>query len=178
MNIRKLIRVGLPVGLGIATVCVLGFVARLGFRAAADVSKDHLSRGRFAQIELLLMNYHRDHGTFPPTKYQASPNGPIHSWRILLMPYCDVNSAVWYAELDLSEPLDSPTNARASQGLKRFGSIFSMDHSTTAHYLAIGPDDAWPSEKPLTARVITKEADQFLLVEYPDSDVFWMEPEY
>ncbi len=48
----------------------------------------------------------------------------------------------------------------------------------TTQYLAIGEGDEWPSRKPLRSRLVIKGKDRFLLVEYPDSNIHWMEPKY
>lgn len=56
---------------------------------------------------------------------------------------------------------------------------FSMDcDDDFAHYITIGDGEEWPSRKPLRSRLITKGKDRFLLVEYPDSKIHWMEPKY
>ncbi len=59
----------------------------------------------------------------------------------------------------------------------RYFFLMTGDGNTT-HYLVIGEGDEWPSSKPLRSRLVTKGKDRFLLVEYPDSNVHWMEPKY
>lgn len=121
-----------------------------------------------------LLVYHERHGTFPPTKYQANSNGPIHSWRVLLLPYLDVD-AKRYSEYDFSQEWNSPKNMAALGDIPNF---YSLDANHLANYLAVADDDDWPSEKPLKSRLVTKGKDRFLVVEYPDSDIHWMEPKY
>jgi hypothetical protein len=56
---------------------------------------------------------------------------------------------------------------------------FSTDGGNDiTNYLAIGDGDDWPSEKPLKSRLVTKGKDRFLVVEYPGSEVHWMEPKF
>lgn len=143
-----------------------------------DISKDYLSESRFSQLRFLLLSYHDEHGAFPPTRYQPSPNGPIHSWRVLLLPYIDADCRRLYSEYDFSDTWNSPKNRAVAGSVGSMARGFSVDNNETADYLAIGDGDDWPSERPLKARLITKGKDRFLLVEYPDSQIHWMQPEY
>ncbi len=140
--------------------------------------KEWLSESRFAQTRVALHNYHQDCGSFPPTKYQPKANGPIHSWRVLLYPYADMDARKLYSKYDFSEHWNSPGNLAVARSMSSWGNYYSMEENDIANYLAIGDGDDWPSDKPLKARLITKGKDRFLLVEYPDSKIRWMEPEY
>jgi len=53
-------------------------------------------------------NYHEKYGCFPPA-YTVGKNGrPLHSWRVLLLPFMCWQSL--YNEIRLDEPYDSPHN--------------------------------------------------------------------
>ena len=53
-------------------------------------------------------NYEAQHGCFPPA-YSVDKDGrPLHSWRVLLLPYLDEEEL--YKQLRLDEPWDSPHN--------------------------------------------------------------------
>jgi len=134
-------------------------------------------------IRRALLFYHHDHGAFPPTKYQLKPDGPVHSWRVLLVPYTDGDEG--HSNYDFSQEWNSPDNLQALS--KGWGAVFyrmkggiswSKGEDDTATIIAIGEGDEWPSEKPLRALMVTKDKDRFLLVEYPDSEIHWMEPKY
>ena len=144
---------------------------------AVNRGKDVRSRGRFSQMEVALLEYHKKHGAFPPTKYQPVAGGPVHSWRVLILPYTSPGFIERYPKYDLSQEWNSPANLSA---LGRMApSFFRMDgDGDSAHYIAIGDGDEWPSKKPLRSRLVTKGEDRFLLVEYPDSEIHWMEPKY
>lgn len=164
-------------------VCLLGFpivAFWIGgrFLEARNVSKDYLSRSRFAQIRAMLLAYHEQHGSFPPTKYQPTAGSPIHSWRVLLVPYTDIDFKDRYSKYDFSQEWNSPNNLKALGDMPYFH-YFSMDgNNDITNYFAIGEGDDWPSEKPLKSCLIIKGKDRFLLVESPDSAIHWMEPEY
>jgi hypothetical protein len=144
------------------------------FFEARNVVKDYRSQSRFAQMRCALLIYHERHGAFPPTKYQARPDGPIHSWRVLLLLHLDVD-AKRYSEYDFSQEWNSPKNMEALGDIPDF---YSLHANHLANYVAVADNDYWPSEYALKSRLVTKGKDRFLLVEYPDSDVHWMEPKY
>ena len=59
-----------------------------------------------------LQAYHQANGCFPPA-YIADKNGkPMHSWRVLILPYLDYDDL--YKAYDFSEPWDGPKNKTAA----------------------------------------------------------------
>jgi hypothetical protein len=60
------------------------------------------------RIALGMLLYEHEHGTLPPA-YTVDPAGkPLHSWRVLLLPYVD--EAKLFAQIRLDEPWDSEHN--------------------------------------------------------------------
>jgi hypothetical protein len=143
-----------------------------------NISKEFLSEGTFSQIRFMLLCYHEQHGTFPPTTYRAKPDGPVHSWRVLLLPYIDMYTKELYSKYDFSEPWNSPKNLAITKSAEQYLGHFSLGNNEIANYLAIGEGDEWPSKKPLKSFLVIKGKDRFLVVEYPDSKILWMEPKY
>jgi hypothetical protein len=126
----------------------------------------------------MLLAYHEQHGVFPPTKYQPEPNGPIHSWRVLLVPHTDVDFRERYSKYDFSQEWNSPNNLQALGDMPYFYCFSMGTNNKITNYLAIGDGEEWPSERPLKSRLVTKGEDRFLVVENPDSELHWMEPKY
>lgn len=172
-----------PLIITLLLACLLGFpivAFWMGgrFFEARNVGRDYLSQSRFAQIRAMLLAYHEQHGAFPPTKYQPKADGPIHSWRVLLVPYTDVDFEERYSKYDFSQEWNSPGNLQAVAGMPYFHYFSTDGGNDITTYLAIGDGDDWPSEKPLKSRLVTKGKDRFLVVEYPDSEIHWMEPKF
>ena len=94
------------------------------------------------------------------------------------MPYADVDFKERFAKYDFSQEWNSPENLKAVAEMGFFNYLRTDADNETANYLAIGDGDEWPSRKPLKSYLVTKGKDRFLLVEYPDSDIHWMEPRY
>jgi prepilin-type processing-associated H-X9-DG protein len=60
------------------------------------------------QIVLGMHNYHDKYGCFPPA-YSVDKNGrPLHSWRVLLLPFMEQKEL--YDRIRLDEPWNSPHN--------------------------------------------------------------------
>jgi hypothetical protein len=163
-------------------VCFLSIAAGFGFGARYREVKSEVkacrSEEKFGQLKVMLLAYHHQHGAFPPTKYRASPNGPVHSWRVLLVPHTDRPFEERFAHYDFSKPWDSVDNARALQDMPLFD-YFNQGHGfQIANYIAIGEGDEWPTKEPLQSYLVTEGKDRFLLAEWPGSNVNWMEPRY
>jgi len=175
-----------PLKIVLLLVCLVGFpivAFWMGWRfyEARNISKDYLSQGRFAQLKAMLLIYHDKHGSFPPTKLQREAGGPVHSWRVLLVPHTSPGFIERYSQYDFSQEWNSTNNMQALGRMGPYFRYFRMDSegdTDITHYLAIGDDDDWPSKKPLRSRLIKKGKDRFLVVEYPDSEIHWMEPKY
>ncbi|MFN3149383.1 DUF1559 domain-containing protein [Bremerella sp.] len=91
---------------GVAVAILLPAVGQARLAAQRMQSQNNLK-----MIGLALHNYHDTYGTFPPA-YIPDENGkPMHSWRVLILPF--VEAGPIYDQYDFSQPWDSPTNMQA-----------------------------------------------------------------
>jgi hypothetical protein len=131
------------------------------------------------QIARALLSYESEHGHLPPA-YIADANGkPMHSWRVLILPYLDRNDL--YKAYRFDEPWDGPNNSKLPMP-----SIFACPsapshgkNNCTSYVAATGPETVWPDEK--TASLVEVHAHDgnsktILLLELPESDINWLEP--
>ncbi|EAQ77574.1 hypothetical protein DSM3645_08241 [Blastopirellula marina DSM 3645] len=66
------------------------------------------STNNMKQIGLALHNYADTYGSFPPA-YLADEDGtPMHSWRVLILPFLE--QQMLYSQYDFDEPWDGPNN--------------------------------------------------------------------
>ena len=66
--------------------------------------------GHMSQLTLAFLVYHEVHGSFPPA-YTVDENGkPLHSWRVLILPF--IEQKALYDKIRLDEPWDSEAFAR------------------------------------------------------------------
>jgi len=61
-------------------------------------------------LYVALVYYADKHGGLPPAHTTNGAGKPMHSWRVLLLPYLDRESL--YSQINLNEPWDSPANRR------------------------------------------------------------------
>ncbi len=134
------------------------------------------------QIALALQNYHQANGCFPPA-YSADKNGkPMHSWRVLILPYLNRNDL--YQAYDFTEPWNGPKNNKL---LAKGPRVYicpsdwnaSVSGATQTSYVAVvGPNAAWAGEKPRIAPADFPEGtnNTIMVVEVASSGISWTEP--
>ncbi|MEX0725169.1 MAG: DUF1559 domain-containing protein [Planctomycetaceae bacterium] len=143
-----------------------------------DAARRTQCKNNLKQIGLALHNYHSDFGAFPPA-YVADENGrPMHSWRVLLLPYLDYQNV--YNRYDFNEPWDGPSNQRlAEQPIPSYQcpSHHSEHRSATTYHVLVGAVTMWPGEKGVAIDEITDGIENTLaVVELNQREVNWMDP--
>jgi hypothetical protein len=79
---------------------------RISGAAGAQVSSQNLK-----QITLAMHNYHDTYGRLPPSVVYDKEGRPMHSWRVLLLPYLeDPQGDTLYRQYRFDEPWDGPNN--------------------------------------------------------------------
>jgi hypothetical protein len=170
--VRVLIGVGI---LGLLVFLLLP-ASRFGSREAARRMQcsNHLK-----QIGLALQNYHDDYGSLPPA-FVADANGkPMHSWRVLLLPY--LGGKALYDKYDFNEPWNGPSNSKLHREAMRVFCCPSRSggqaKTDTSYVVIRGSETAWPSDKAVTLASMTDgTANAILVVEMAESGIHWMEP--
>lgn len=169
-----------PVAVGVIIAMAIGLVViatwpQVGSREAPKRTQ---CKNNLKQIVLALHNYHDAYGSFPPA-YIADKNGrPMHSWRVLLLPYLD--QAQLYDKYRFNEPWNGPNNSIVAKTRLPVFCCPSDDDSESAatSYLAvIGPNTAWPGERPVSIKGISDGTEKTAhIVEVADSGIGWAEP--
>ena len=132
------------------------------------------------QIGQALASYMDVHGTFPPAYLSDERGLPIHSWRVLLLPF--LGHKRLYEKYDFNEPWNGPSNKLLVTQMPseyRCPSRYGMRNpSCKTSYLAVlGPGTMWPDgESRRLEEVRDRPADTLVLVEADPSEVTWMEP--
>jgi len=101
---------------GVAIVSVLcGALACLG-RLAGEANRQARGSqcsGHLCQISLALHNYHDVFGCFPPAYIADSRGRPMHSWRVLILPFME--QVALYNAYHFEEPWDGPNNRKLAR---------------------------------------------------------------
>ncbi len=137
-------------------------------------------RNNVKQLSLALHNYASDnHGQFPPA-YIADENGrPMHSWRVLILPY--IEQDVLYRQYHFAESWDSPHNLTIAQQIPDLFQCPSRSSDQrglfTSYVAVVGDETMWPGAESTSYEDITDGTTNTLcLLEWPESDIVWTEP--
>lgn len=140
------------------------------------------------QISLALDNYRLHHGTYPPAYIADSTGKPMHSWRVLILPYLEHQSL--FDEYDFNEPWDGPNNRKlwnqmpeayrcpARDQARRLGVPFERIPENAVSYFAIvGDETAWPGARGIAESEIKDGvSDTLMLLEYSGFKEPWTSP--
>ena len=97
--------------IGVRSRRVADVVASLcmpAFQACYEADRRSSCSGNLQHIALAMLIYQHEHGTLPPAYTVDADGKPLHSWRVLLLPY--LGESELYGQLRLDEPWDSRHN--------------------------------------------------------------------
>jgi prepilin-type processing-associated H-X9-DG protein len=124
------------------------------------------------------MYYEAKNGHLPPAFIVDNNGKPMHSWRVLILPFLDRKDL--YDQYDFSEPWNGPHNSRLMRmcpEVFRCPSAKNRDPSATSYVAIVGNGTAWPGDKGVSLADIKDGPDNtIVLVEVADSDINWLEP--
>ena len=167
-------------GIAVLSLVLAGVVA---VREAGREKQCQRCVNNLKQIGLALQEYHDAYGAFPPSYIADSTGKPMHSWRMLIIPY--IEHTTWYTRYNWSEPWNGPTNGPllASIHPSVYCCPLHPDHlakDRTSYLAVVGKGAAFPPGGRsarmgdfLTGSVLPPIIS---VVESQDSDIAWMEP--
>ncbi len=139
--------------------------------------------GRMCSISKGLLDYQNAHGHFPPAYSTDKDGRPLHSWRVLILPYIEEEHL--YKKLRIDEPWDSPHNRAVfdSHPMPRIFGCPSQcpdeeDGTKETNYVMIvgrGAISDGPHSVQLE-EIADGAANTILFVEMADSGIHWAEP--
>jgi hypothetical protein len=192
----------------IAATSLLGILVAMlysGVQQAREAARRSSCKCNLKILGLALQTYHDAHGCFPPAWIADSQGRPMHSWRVLLLPYID--QAALYSRYNFAEPWDGPNNVklldeippvykcpshvpRSASVAAIFGPFGPLACSTGAtvsgaarrkctNYAAVlGRHCAFRGADPVSIEDITDGTSSTLMIgEVTDADILWTKPE-
>jgi prepilin-type processing-associated H-X9-DG protein len=151
-------------------------------RGSRPASRRSQCKNNLKQIGLALHNYHETFGSFPPAFIADASGRPMHSWRVLLLPFLD--QAPLYNQYRFDEPWDGPHNRKLGDTILQAYSCPSDDHggtggtsAMTSYVAVVGPETMWPDRGAVAIRDVSDGTlNTLLVVEVANSGIPWIEP--
>jgi type II secretory pathway pseudopilin PulG len=156
---------------------LIGLLLLPKVQGAREAARRSQCRNNLKRIGLALHNYHQAHGTFPPAYVTDEQGRPIHSWRVLILPYFDGKATNF--GYDFSEPWDGPNNIKL---LDRMPDVYRCPHQDgrtrfTAYAAALGEDCVFFDSTPVRSVDITdKPGETIMVCEASGSQIPWTKP--
>jgi prepilin-type processing-associated H-X9-DG protein len=166
--------------LGVIVVCggILLALMLPAVSAAREAARRSQCTNNLKQLGLAMHEYHDNYKCFPPAYIPDEDGKPMHSWRVLLLPYLEQQPL--YEAYNFDEPWDSPGNLALAAQMPPFfrcPSDGESGRSETSYAMLVGPQTI--SDGP-TANGIGDIKDgtsnTILLVEVTGSGINWLEP--
>jgi hypothetical protein len=160
-------------------VGLLLLVAFPAVNAARQASNKSQSRANLQLIATAMLNYEADHGCLPPA-YLADKDGqPMHSWRVLLLPYLGYDHI--YEQYDLGQRWDCPQNMLLLASMPaEYACPADADAGPageTSYMVITGPNTPFPgADSVRRAEVLDGMENTILLAQTRVSGVCWLEP--
>jgi hypothetical protein len=153
--------------------CLLPAVPRSRTPSARSMCNNNLK-----MIGLGLQIYADVYGCFPPAYVADQQGRPMHSWRVLILPY--VEEKALYAQYDFNEPWDGPHNRLLASKMPRWYHCTKDGPTggTVTSYVAITGPETLLGDGTFTSFADIKDGTSTTLavVEIAGSGINWMEP--
>jgi prepilin-type processing-associated H-X9-DG protein len=143
-----------------------------------QVPKRSVCARNLGEIAKALLQYELDHGQLPPAFIADKDGKPMHSWRVLILPYLD--QVALYKTYHFDEPWDGPNNRKLHSipmPIYQCPSDGAGSPTTTSYVAVVGAGTAWPGATSTKLTDFTDgPSETIMLVEMANSGIHWMEP--
>jgi hypothetical protein len=170
-----------PAGIAFLVLGTLCLMCMLSLPAidAARLGRRAQCMNNLKQIALALRTYHEKNGRFPPPYFTDKTGKPMHSWRVLILPYLDLDPL--YKRYKFSEPWDGPNNKKVASPVPVYSCPSNGRSSTsspfeTSYVAVVGPKGEWPSMAAKATGMDESPGEIIMVVEVANSGISWMEP--
>jgi prepilin-type processing-associated H-X9-DG protein len=148
-------------------------------QAAREAARRISCNNNLKQIGLAMHNYATRYNCFPPA-YIPDKNGkPMHSWRVLILPFMEEGQFV-YSQYRFNEPWNSPHNRALAAQMPRVYACpteGAFGGSETSYAMIVGPHTISDGPTPRTYAAIKDGlSNTIMVVEATEAHINWLEP--
>lgn len=92
-------------------LCLLGMVAvpLFNYKPKESIRWRMACQANASRLANAFFEYYKEHGSYPPAFVADRSGSPMHSWRVLILPY--LGEQRLYRQYDFSEPWNGPHNS-------------------------------------------------------------------
>lgn len=161
-----------------ACVAVLAALLIPAVEAAREAARRSQCTCNLCGIKLALINYHDANGSFPPAYIADASGKPMHSWRVLILPWMERKAL--YDRYRFDEPWDGPNNRLLLDEVPTNFQCPSRPDpgSLTSYVLLTGPGTVFPgSQSTKQADITDGTASTIMIVETSTVAIPWTAPQ-
>jgi prepilin-type processing-associated H-X9-DG protein len=163
--------------LAVAAVLVAAVILLLPVsRGAREAARRSQCANNLKSIGRAIDAYSREHGSLPPPFSVDADGHPLHSWRVLLLPYLDDGAAA--GAIDVEKRWDDPANATAGLATAEPYRCPSLraPAGTTTYHLVVSPEGLVHSDRSATREeAASADRNTILVIESPEGRAMpWM----
>ena len=145
--------------------------------AAREAARRNGCINNARMITLAILNYEAANGHLPPAVVTDDQGNPMHSWRVLILPYLEEGAL--YAEYDMDKPWNSPENMAVTATMPGIYCCPSepAESTFTNYAVVVGPNTAFPGTSTKKISHIKDGVSQTVgVVETTGTNIHWSEP--
>jgi hypothetical protein len=167
----------LSLTMGLLAACLLPAFQQPELGHPPPVCQTHLR-----QLVLAMHQYNGVYGTLPPAYLADASGKPMHSWRVLLLPYLGPDALKLYKQYDFNEPWDGPHNRLLAKHMPKF---FACPQDKrrgkfdTSYVVVTGKETVFNADQSMSLNQLAAmdgTSTTLLVVECAQSGIHWMEP--
>ncbi len=191
-NSGPLIRFRFPIRSFLWAIAIIGLSISLllpAVRSAPEAARRAQCVNNLRQISLALHQYQEKYGSLPPACVADDDGTPMHSWRVLILPFLGDQNL--YDQYRFDEPWDGPNNRNLADrnptsyrcpSIRRsrwwFGSDPKTDDSLTSYFVLSGDETPFPGSRVTNLNEIPDGTSNTLMVVEVNREIAvpWLAP--
>jgi len=169
---------GIGCTFGFVFLVIVGLLLGTAIQSARQAASANSCNCHLKQLGIALQNYHDTYKVFPPAYLADADGKPMHSWRVLLLPFLEEQELCKRYRFD--EPWDSPHNRQLADEISvtQFRCPAATGPANETSYVVVSdPETLFPGDRGRSIRDVRDGTSKTIsIVEVANSGIHWMEP--